>query len=615
MSSSSFPVARAIAAVRRVAPLLAGPVVLLVRRDAVELAAPAACPGLLDAISIGIVRGNPDVPIGQVFGVLHTIVIVAALATFAEIVRRRTRSAAIAFVSATAIGLSPLFPQALAPAPAAAAFGIASAAALVWIAQARSLAPSASWAASAVGVLAIAALVVPSWLLPAAALAGAAGARAWPRRGAWRWTAAVTCSVVVAALPVAMLSASPPNVFAGGGPAPSIADCVLAAPSSEAAGDVASGMSFWLGPFVLGLSLVGAFAEAQIAGWRRSLTIIAVAAVCVLISSSTTMAAVAAAPAAVLVWWLAASGLNEIRAVTGRRPAPHIVAALMLLLVPALSAARRVDEVRDDQVHPRGHEQQTLRQMTALLNLVPQEATFVEEDASVDLLLRAAVFGGRRRLKPVTVLPSRPEAIQEALRGHAIYAFPHAQEELGLRGFVVTPLTESGFAANGTARQVGGVATISGRRACRTMSDAWTAVSGASGRVALSADSEEARGPVTLYLGGQAAGQPVPDGWPPRTLRGFRFMTFDQIAGQRSERLLAEARDSGLHADDPVLADPFVIRLTLHRTPRSPRALAAALGAPFPRGMARLERDATHTGTLVVCDAPPIVITPLPSRE
>ena len=92
-------------------------------------------------------------------------------------------------------------------------------------------------------------------------------------------------------------------------------------------------------------------------------------------------------------------------------------------------------------------------------------------------------------------------------------------------------------------------------------------------------------------------------------------MTFDQIAGHQSERLLAEARDAGLHADDPVLADPFVIRLTLHRTPRAPRGLAAALGAPFPRGVARLEPDATHTGTLIVCDAPPIVITPLPSRE
>jgi hypothetical protein len=613
--SSSSSAARPIAAVRRVAPWLAGLGVLLVRRDAVELAAPAACPGLLDALSIGIVRGYPDLPIGQVFGVLHTIVVVGALAAFGEIVRRRTRSAAIAFVSATAIGLSPLFPAAFAPAPAAAAFGIASAAALVWIAQARGLAASASWAASAVGVLAIAALVVPSWLLPAAALAGAAGARAWPRRGAWRWTAAVACSVVVAALPVAMLSASPPNVFAAGGPAPSIADCVLPAPSGEAVGDVASGMTFWLGPFVLGLALVGAFAEAPIAGWRRSLTIVAVAGACVLVSSSTTMAAVAAAPAAVLLWCLAASGLNEIRGVTGRRPAPQIVAALVLMLVPALSAARRVNEVRDDQVRPRGHEQQTLRQMTALLNLVPQEATFVEEDASVDLLLRAAAFGGRRRLKPVTVLPSRPEAIQEALRSHAIYAFPHAQEELGLRGFVITPLTGPSFTANGTTREIDGVAAITGRRACQTMGDAWTVVSGASGRVALSADSEEARGPVTLYLGGQAAGQPVPDGWPPRTLRGFRFMTFDQIAGHQSERLLAEARDAGLHADDPVLADPFVIRLTLHRTPRAPRGLAAALGAPFPRGVARLEPDATHTGTLIVCDAPPIVITPLPSRE
>jgi hypothetical protein len=612
--SSSFTVARAIDAVRRVVPWLAGPVVLIVRRDAVELAAPATCPGLLDTVSIGVMRMSPNLPIGQVFGALHTILVVAALAAFAEIVWRRARSTSIAFLTAAAIGLSPLFPAVLAPSTTAAAFGISCAVALVWVARPPGGARSAAWPTSALAVLAGAALIVPSWLLLATGLAAAAGAVTSPRARSRRWTTAIAFAVVVAILPIVMLSASPPHVFAGTTASRSIAECVVPVPSGDGLRDVAAAMAFWLGPFVLGLALVGAFVEGPVAGWRRSLTITAIVG-SVLLASRTTPAAVAGAPAAVLLWWLAASGVSEIRAAVGRRPVAQASAALVLLLVPALSAARRVNEVRDDQIRPRGHEQQTLRQMTALLNLVPREATFVEEDATVDVLLRAAVFGGRRRLKPVTVLPSQADAIAQALPGHAIYAFPRAQEDLALRGFVVSPVPEARVTADGTARYVDGIATVTGRRACHAMSDRWAAVSGESGRVALSVDAEEARGPVTIYLGGHAVGQPVPDGWPPRTLRGFRFMTFEQNAGRRSDRLLAEARDAGLRADDPVLADPFVIRLTLHRTPRAPRALAAALGAPFPRGVARLDPDATHAGTLVVCDAPAVDVTPLPSRE
>ena len=107
------------------------------------------------------------------------------------------------------------------------------------------------------------------------------------------------------------------------------------------------------------------------------------------------------------------------------------------------------------------------------------------------------------------------------------------------------------------------------------------------------------------------AAQPMPDGWPPRTTRGFVFGLFDQRDGKRSDRLRAEARGLGLTPEHAALAEPFVVRLTLHRTPRAPLALAVALGASFPFGVARLEPGAADDGQLTVCDAPPVEIRPL----
>src|SRR5262244_281798 len=92
MTSSSINVARASAAARRIAPWLAGPAVLIVRHDAVELAAPSACPGLLELLSIAAARISPTTPIGDTFGMLRTVVVVVSIAAVAELVRRLTRS-------------------------------------------------------------------------------------------------------------------------------------------------------------------------------------------------------------------------------------------------------------------------------------------------------------------------------------------------------------------------------------------------------------------------------------------------------------------------------------------------------------------------------------------
>ena len=556
---SSFTAARALAVGRRVAPWVVGPAVLLLRRDAVELAPPTACPGVLELISVGIVRLQPGLRVGLVFDLLRAVIVTGALAAFAAIVWRETTNLAVAIAAAAAIGLSPLFPPALAPPWEAAAFGISAIG--VWLAGSvpeglgrRSVARRSI----AVVVLVAAAVLVPAWLL-----AGTTGAQS---------------------------------------------ACALPQGSGQRVADAVGAVPFWLGPAALGLAAFGAFVELSrsLRPTAAAIAMVAIASL-VLLSALHLSAPVALAPAVVVLWRLAASGLNDVVQSMGRGVVGRVGAALMLLLLPALAASRRGTEERDDWVRSRGHEHQTLRGMTRLLNLVPN-ATFVEEDATVDVLLRAASFGGRRRAKPITVITPTADAVAHAVASQTVYAFPWRQDEFSLRGFVVDALSPlQGGVDRGHALE--GVAAITGRRRCQAIEPAWADFNGASDRIALSADSLAARGPAVILLGGQTAGDPQPDGWSPRTVRGFGFFRFDQLTSAGTERLIAEARATGLPANHPLLDQPFVLRLNLHRTPRAPLALPVVLGGSFPVGAARLAPDAANVGHLTVCDAPAIAVS------
>jgi hypothetical protein len=130
----------------------------------------------------------------------------------------------------------------------------------------------------------------------------------------------------------------------------------------------------------------------------------------------------------------------------------------------------------------------------------------------------------------------------------------------------------------------------------------------------MAADAEWVQGPVTLYLGGSSAAEPAPVGWPPRTTPGFQVSLFDQSHANRWEQFRSRARREGVPEGHAVMTAPFVQVITLQRTPRAPRALAVALGAPFPIGLARLERPGAEAGHLTLCDAPPVSVAPLGLR-
>jgi hypothetical protein len=564
----SLKIARLIAIARRTLPWLIGPVVLLLRGRPLELADPSPCPGLLELTSIGVLRSRPDLRVGDVMDALQFVVMAAAMAAFVALVCRRTHSLTVAVATAMAIGVGPFFPSAVALPWEAAAFGVAAAAAQL-IALHGEKWPDRRFTSRLIliAVASAALLLVPMWVL---------GGR---------------------------LSVAAPRA------------CVIPAQSPIRAIAIATMAEGWLGPFALGLAVLGAFTELQRVG-RRAVLLAAVATTAVLVALSATALSnvVVAAPLLVLLWTLAAIGLNEVIAAAGATMPARLVAAAIVLLLPLSAASRRVTEERDDWIVPRGQGQQTLRSITTLLNVVPAETAFVAEDASIDLLLRAAVFGGRRKGKPITVVASDPDAVERALATHAVYAFPRRQDELALRGFVVDAAAAARL-ATGSGRDLDGLAQISGRRVCQRIGSTWADFDGEAERFAVSADSEAARGPAVIYLAGPSPGAPVPDGWSRRMLRGFGYTPLDRLTPAGVDRVRAEARAAGLTETHPVFLEPFVIRFSVHRTPRAPLALAVSLGTHFPVGLVKLEDRARDVGRLMICDAPPTPTSPLPPRN
>src|SRR3954468_2480030 len=189
---SSFTAARAIAVGRRVVPWVVGPAVLLLRRDVVELAAPSPCPGLLELITVGLVRLRPDVRVGLVFDLLRVAIVTVGLAAFTAFVWRETRNIAVAIAAPAAVVFSPLFPAMLAPPWEAAAFGVCAVAA--WLApsmRVRGRRRPVAVRAIAVAALVTAAVVVPPWLLGGTTSAHTPGACVLPPPSAQRLADAV----------------------------------------------------------------------------------------------------------------------------------------------------------------------------------------------------------------------------------------------------------------------------------------------------------------------------------------------------------------------------------------------------------------------------------------
>jgi hypothetical protein len=601
----------------RVLPWAVGAAVLILRGRSLELVPPSPCPGVLELVSIAAVTTWPDLTTGALFGTLHAVTLVIGVAAFVALAARATSNICVAAATGLAVGLGPFFPATLAPPWEAAAFAVCAAGGLVMTRRPdRPARQSCSFALRVSGLALLAALIVPPWTALAAMVAGVILAPALPWSGrAGRGLAAFLWAAGIALLVLAVLNWVRPDALSGSLAWRSPEACVVpwpTAPPVSRGADIVRVFGWIVGPLALALAVLGAAAQVRPAGRRRAVTIAVIGLACLaLTATGATDPRITLAPWVVGLWWFVAAGLRKTLDVAGRGTAARVVGVFLLLLLPTLEGVRRAADDRDNEVRPHGHENATLRQVDAMLDIVPAGAAFAEEDASLDVLLRGSALTGRYASKGIKVVPLRFETIGFARRTGPVYAFPRGRKDLEDRGFITEPVPVRRRRGNDVRERIDGLSIIVGTRRCRMAQNGWVDVGDAlvNGRITLVAGSEAARGPVVLYLGGStAAVPPSPDGWPTMAAPGFVIATFDQRTSSGTSALAADARSFGLPLEHPVLAAPFVVRMELGRTPRAPFALPVLLGASYQVGVTKLERDGMRTGDIMVCDAPPIGI-------
>jgi hypothetical protein len=579
---------------------LAGPVVLVAHDRAAALAAPTHCAAALDLLAMAILRRWPELSVGQFLAVLQPIIVVLALGLLAECCDRATRALPVALTIAVMFGVSPPMIPYLALPAAALATGVFAAAALAIRRLFTDARAGRREVACAVAALAAGAAVVPSWTL---ACAAAAFAVAWwggpptGRRG-FRIAVAIAMAALVTAAPLAILQVTHMPAIGDRGPWYACA-VPTAALDSVWRSDTVPALLWMFGPIALTLTALG-FAVSlsrAAAGVLAAMGFVILATV----SASAAQTEVALAPVIVATWCAAAVGLREVVGMMRRARHGWIAVALLLCGLPVLELARVRAEERDDRLRPYSHERASLAAVTSLLNLVPSESLLVEEDASVDLLLRAAVVGGRRSSKPFAVVPSDRDSVTRALSTGTVWAFPSGQERLSLRGFAIEQSSD---------QRIHGLARVVSARACRQVGASLVDLSaeGMSGRITVVAARESDKGPVVLYFGGSTDYEPGPDDWSPRVRTGFAINVFDRRSPANRPLLDAELKDTPL-SHQPVAAMPFVAHIVVKRTPRSPLELPIVLGPPRPIGAGRLAEEASTTDRISVCDAPAIHVS------
>jgi hypothetical protein len=438
-----------------------------------------------------------------------------------------------------------------------------------------------------------AAAIVPGWTVPCVLLAFAVAWRNSATKPRTRAASATAVSIIVAlvSMRVATINATwtscvwPADIFG----------------SVKTLGTVVDAS----GPLVLALGALGAYATAVGPGLTRTRTGAVVAALAMISWLGTqSVDRVLDVPVFLAVWYLAAAGLREMHTRAPNRRA--IVSALLLAVVPLLqlSRARLVEREGFSRAAPAllDHDRLSLAQIRRLLNLIPDRASVVEEDASVDLLLRAATQG-RRPAKLLTIVPAARKDVATALSGGRVYAFPLGQHSLNLRGFVIDTVKD-------LPAESRGLATVTAQLPCVEIARAWVDLDGVGihGRVSIVADAAPAVGPVVIYFSGENGYTPGPDGWPPKLVAGFALQMFDRSDPAHAARMEAEATAAGLNGQ-PVFAAPYVARLTLSRLPGGPLALPVVLGPPRARGVARLTAASADALPLTLCDAPSVRVS------
>ena len=522
-------------------------------------------------------RTLPRLQVGSLLQWTDIVAAALALTAVARLSLSSTGSLTAAALTTVALSLTPFFDRLLAPPAALLTLAAAACAALP-------LAHDADHARRhhAAGALmtAAAALLSPPLLIPAMLLALALGLSA-RRSGSAAWIPGIVAVTLPLLVWLTYSTAAIESV-----PPAQTSTCLLPMPHGiRAAAGVAGAIVTEGGPYLLALAALGLFIRL----WGRppagSIWLAAAAATAGLASGS---------PSARIVWLLVVStfaslGIHEVLVATGARRLTAVGGIALVSLLPLLQLQRFAGRERSAP-SAFGHQRLTTEAFLTFTRAIP-ELTLVREDASSDLVARAA----RKRLERLGKRPRLVARDAAAIRAAGaqqhtpILALPRAQAILRYRGITFERLPKAASV----------LTAVSGSRPCVAVTNDWTDLAGVAGgaQFALTADDEDGRGPVMVYVGSEDAAKPRPLDWPRASLRGFIAMAYT-----RAERPdLADAlRAQGIPGTSPLLSAPHVVRITMWRTPGAPSVLPVTTAAPITAAVVRAERDAAIRG-LEVC--------------
>jgi len=559
--------------------LAVGAAAALLRHDLPALAPSGSTPGLPELIAVGIARAARSAAVGSWLLPAHGASLAVAVAAFYFAAGRLT-GPWIAAAPALALGLTAPFAPVLAP-PDSLAVAAASLSLLALVTASPRMFLGAGLAGAAI-TPALAPAYVAAWLVinrhrPGARLhlAGLVGL--------------VACASIGLLIPSLPLSAAPMAWALPASAAHRIVDRAWTTALSPA------------GPYALGLGALGCFSIGAIVPRGARL------ATAVFVVSSLAASAVvhvqplrALSPFIVLLWTAIAMGLVSVVRECRPNVGGRLAALLLVLLLPGLQAVRAEAGPSAERM-PRGHAELSAVSFGRLVASLPDQASFVEEDAATDLLWRAVSTAWRRTGKSLHIVARDSPGLDALAKSTTVVALPAAQAALQHTGF---RLTRSG------PPQMKGVSDVHHGGPCTALTQDWQDVTNllASRTISMVAEDDPSRGTVDIRVAGQTPFDPKPLGWTAYAASGFaRDLYASDPEGRKT--LIADLEDAEAPLDPRLTDAAHGLSLTLWRRPDAPARLMVDVGGNAAYAIARYAPGAPQH--LALCQAFPVDIVDL----
>ena len=392
---------------------------------------------------------------------------------------------------------------------------------------------------------------------------------------AMRWIGLCLVLIVLALVPVALPAWIMPPLPSPFDPNSRTHACDWTLVRSGAAGVTAAFSS--VGTYGVLLGVFGLFTIRARLSDRRVLPLMAYVAAAFLAACMRDANASRYLAAAVIVLWLLASvGLAEVVRTAGSNVVGRLGAVVLAALVPLVPIAARYRTGQSSPIVASafGHDRMTFDGMRRALQLLPPRSILVEEDATVDLLLRATSATWQRSGKTLQLVDRNPDAVASAATdpSQQVFAFPAAQMDLSKEGFELSDDALPG---------VSGIAVVKSGGVCQAIDETWSNIDSPSRApmLVLRSEKPDEEGAVAMWFGSAHPIGLMPVGWPDWVVPGFLPVDF---APADKPVLEQEAAQDGLTGHEPVLEQSHVTRLEVWKFSGAPRLLPISLGADPP---------------------------------